>query len=359
FLTQLSRRPRQESAGEQITQQATPMLYYLSAGKTTAVLHPNKLTHRQEDSRSSPKESPSSSCFASARCPEMQRESHQLQRSSHRQQCSADDLLLQSKNLTLRSPASFTEENFQNDYIEKLKLAQKKVLKETSFKRKDLQMSLPVRLRQKSSKRPSIEHLRSVSLSSASEDAKPVPCSPSHRESLESFSTDEEIRRPQKGQAGGRKRVTQEQKKLCYSEPEKLDHLMDKELSRSEGRDEITEQGAVESRRRGLESRGRALSSSSVSRTELKQIQHSALVEYMERKISRRPRVSQHPPLHRPPLQKRLANPKGPPGQTSNPTGSRKMQNDDVFCQVLSEQKSPDVCPPLAFAPPRSVSSRC
>ncbi|NXP60310.1 SHRM1 protein, partial [Chloropsis cyanopogon] len=352
FQTQLSRQLRGDHAGEQITRQATPMLYYLSAGKTTNVLHPNK------DSRSSQKENPSSSYVASAQCLEIQREGHQLQRSSHHHQRSANDLLLQSKDLIF-SPASFTEESFQNDYIEKLKVAQKKVLKETSFKRKDLQMSLPVRLRQKSSKRPSVEHLRSFSLSSASEAAQPVPCSPSHLESLESFNRNEEIRRPQKGEAGRRKRVTQEQKKLCYSEPEKLNHLMDKEVSCSQARDETTEQGTVASRRSDLENRGKAFSSSSVSRTELKQIQHSALVKYMERKISQRPGASQHLPVHQPPLQKRLSNPKGPPGQISNPNGRRKTQNDEVFCQLLSEQKSPEVFPPLPFAPPLNETSRC
>ncbi|NWI76199.1 SHRM1 protein, partial [Dryoscopus gambensis] len=353
FQIQLSRQLQEDRACEQITRQATPMLYYLSAGKTTNVLHPNKLIYSQEDSI------PSSSYAALAQCLEIQREGHQLQGSSHHHQRSADDLLLQTKDLILRSPASVTEESFQNDYIEKLKVAQKKVLKETSFKRKDLQMSLPVKLRQKSSKRPSIEHLWSFSESSASKDAKPAPCSPSHPESLESFNRDEEIRRPQKDQAGGRKRVTQEQKKLCYSEPEKLNHLMDKEVSQSQVRDETTEQDAVASRRRDLENRGRALSSSHISRTELKQIQHSALVKYVERKISQRPGGSQHIPLHKPPLQKRLSNPKGPPVQISNPNGSRKMQNDEVFCQVLSEQKASDVLPPLPFAPPLNMTSSC
>ncbi|NXR19323.1 SHRM1 protein, partial [Cinclus mexicanus] len=353
FQTQLLRQPCEDHAGEQITRQATPMLYYLSAGKTTSVQHPNK------DSRSSPKENPSRSYAASAQHLEIQREGYQLQRNSHHHQCSADDLLLQNKDLVFRSPASFTEESFQNDYTEKLKAAQKKVLKETSFKRKDLQMSLPVRLRQKSSKRPSVEHLRYFSLSSANKDAKPVPCSPSHLESLESFNKNEEIQRPQKDQAGGRKRVTQEQKKLSYSEPEKLNHLMDKVVSWSQVRVEITEQDAVASGRRGLENRGRAFSSSSVSRTELKQIQHSALIKYMERKISQRPGGSQHLTLHKPPLQKRLSNPKGPSGQISNPNGSRKTQNDDVFCQLLSEQKSPDIFPPLPFAPSLKEASRC
>uniref|UniRef100_A0A663MRD0 Shroom family member 1 n=1 Tax=Athene cunicularia TaxID=194338 RepID=A0A663MRD0_ATHCN len=199
----------------------------------------------------------------------------------------ADDLPLEAEDLILGSPASSTDESFKNDYREKLKVAQKKVLRETSFKRKDLQMSLPVRLRQKPSKRPSIEHLRSFSLSSAS-------------------------------RIGGRKRVTKEQKKLCYSEPEKLDQ------------------------RRTLENRGRALSSSSISRTELKQIQQTALIEYMERKINQRPGSSQHLPLQKPPLQKRLSHPKWPPGKISNPNGSRKLQNNEVFCQVFSEEKLPD-----------------
>ncbi|XP_056358432.1 protein Shroom1 isoform X2 [Oenanthe melanoleuca] len=346
FQAQLFRQLQEEHAGEEITRQATPMLYHLSAGKTTRVRLPSK------DSRSSPKEIPPRSCTASAQCPEIPREGHQLQRSSYHHQHSAGNLL-QNKDLIVSSPASPTEDSFQNDYIEKLKVAQRKVLKETSFKRKDLQMSLPVRLRQKSSKRPSIEHLRSFSLSSAGKDAKPAPCSPSHLESLESFNRNEETQRPQKDQGGGRKRVTQEQKKLCYSEPEKLHHLMDKEVSWSQARVEISEQDAVASRRRGLENRGRAFSSSGVSRTELKQIQHSALVKYMERKISQRP-GSSHLPLHKPPLQKRLSDPRGPSGHIPNPNGSSKMQNDEVFCQLLSEQKSPDI-----FPPPLNVTSRC
>ncbi|NXL29299.1 SHRM1 protein, partial [Glaucidium brasilianum] len=359
FQKQLLRELQGDLAAEQITRQTTPMLYYLSGGKTTNILHHHKLAQCQEDSRSSPKEFPMSSYSASARCAEIQRENNQVGGAPLHQQCSADDLPLEAEGLNLGSPASSMDESFKNDYREKLKVAQKKVLRETSFKRKDLQMSLPVRLRQKPSKRPSIEHLRSFSLSSASENAKPVPCFPSHLESLESFSRDEEITRPQMGRIGGRKRVTKEQKKLCYSEPEKLDQLADKEVSWSQVRDEITEQDVVAARKRTLENRGRALSSSSISRTELKQIQQTALIEYMERKINQRPGSSQHLLLHKPPLQKRLSHPKWPPGKISNPNGSRKMQNNEVFCQVFSKEKSPDVFPPLAFVSPLSVSSRC
>ncbi|NXK86752.1 SHRM1 protein, partial [Formicarius rufipectus] len=352
---QLSAQAREDCAGEHITRQMTPMLYYLSGGKATNTPHPNKPTHSQEDSRSSLKEMPSGSSSGSARGAGVQRESQQP---SHHHWGSADELLLRREGPIPGSPAWLTEES-KNDYREKLKVAQKKVLRETSFKRKDLQMSLPVRLRQKPSKRPSIEHLRSFSLSSASEDAKPVPCSPSHLESLQSFQRDEEIRRLQTVQAGGRKRVTKEEKKLCYSEPEKLDQLMDKEVLWSQVRDEITEQVIVAARRRALENGRRALSSSSISRTELKQIQHTALMEYMERKISQRPGASLHLPLHKPPLQKRLSHPSGPPGKISNPEGSRKMQNDEVFCQDFSREKSPDVFPAWALVALLSVSSRC
>ncbi|KAM9531335.1 protein Shroom1 isoform 2-T2 [Guaruba guarouba] len=348
FQKQLLRQPQDDPAGEQITRQTTPMLYYLSGGKPTAILSHNKLTQCKEDLRTSLKESSASSY--SARCLELQRESSQPQRTDHHHQCSDD--LLETEDLILM------DESFKNDYREKLKVAQKKVLRETSFKRKDLQMSLPVRLRYRPSKRPSIEHLRSFSLSSSSEDAKPVPCSLSHLESLECFNRDEEIKKPQTGRMGGRKRVTKEQKNLCYSEPEKLDQLADKEVLWSQVRDEITEQGTGAARRETLESRGRALSSSSISRTELKQIQHTALIQYMERKINQRPGSSQQLPLHKPPLQKRLSHPKWPPSKTSNLNGSRKMQNDEVFCQVLSKERSPGVAPPLACVPLLSVSSR-
>ncbi|NWX17213.1 SHRM1 protein, partial [Aegotheles bennettii] len=350
---------RDDLAGEQITRQTTPMLYYLSGGKTTNILHHNKLTQCQEDSRSSPKEFPASSSSASVQHLKIQRESNTLQRTNHHRRCRADDDLLETEDLILGSPASSMDESFKNDYREKLKVAQKKVLRETSFKRKDLQMSLPVRLRQKPSKRPSIGHLRSFSLSSESEDAKPVPCSPSPLESLETFNRDEEIKRSQTGRIGGRKRVTKEQKKMCYSEPEKLDQLAEKEVPWSQVRDEITEQDTAVAWRKILENRGRALSSSSISRTELKQIQHTALIEYMERKINQRPGSSQPLLLHKLPLQKQLAHPRWPPGKGSDPNGSKKVQNNEVFCQVFSKEKSPDVFPPFAFVPPLSVTGRC
>ncbi|NXO01824.1 SHRM1 protein, partial [Rhinopomastus cyanomelas] len=342
--SQLSRQPR----GEQITRQTTPMLYYLSAGKSAGTLHHGKLPQHRQDPRSSP-EVPASGCSVPVWCLEAQRAGGQLPWPSHQPGCGADE----PEDLLSGSPASSTEESFKNDYREKLKVAQKKVLRETSFKRKDLQMSLPVRLRQKPSKRLTTEHLRSFSLTGAAGDAKPLPHSPSHLESLESFSGDEEEKRPPMGRTGGRKRVTKEQKKLCYSEPEKLDQLAERE-SWSRVRDGAPAQDVVGARRRALESRARALSSSSISRTELKQIQHTALVQYMERKVGQRPCGSQEPP------QKRLPHPQWPPGNVPGPSRSRQGQHNEGFCRISSEEKPPEAFPPLAFVPPvRVATSRC
>ncbi|NXL88062.1 SHRM1 protein, partial [Alectura lathami] len=350
---QLLRQPQHDLPGEHINRQTTPMLYYLSGGKATNILHHSKPTQCHEGSRSSPKELPASSHTARVQSIEAQRESDQLPKASHQQPC-ADGDLNEAEDVVLGSPASSMDESFKNDYREKLKVAQKKVLRETSFKRKDLQMSLPVRLRQKPSKRPSIEHFRSFSLSSAHEDAKLAPCSPSHLESLESFNRGEETKRPQTGRTGGRKRATKEEKKLCYSEPEKLNLLADKEVPWNRVSDETAGQDAGADRRQTPGNRGRALSSSSVSRMELKQIQHTALIEYMERKISQRPGSTQHVPLHKPPLQKRPSHPKWPPGKISSPNGSRKMQSDEVF-----SEEGPGVFPPPALVPPPNAASRC
>ncbi|XP_021266459.1 protein Shroom1 isoform X2 [Numida meleagris] len=349
---ELLQQPPGDPGAEQITRQTTPMLYYLSGGRAASTLHHSKLAWCPEGARSSPKGFAASSHAAWARSTEMQRESSEPRKAKHRQLCADRDALSEAEDVALGSPASSTDESSKNDYREKLKVAQKKVLRETSFKRKDLQMSLPVRLRQKPSKRPSIEHLRSFSLSSAHEDAKPAPCSASHLESLEGFSRDAEIQRPQASRIGGRKRATKEEKKLCYSEPEKLDRLADREAPWNRGSDESTEQDSVAARRTA-ESRGRARSSSSISRTELKQIQHSALIEYMERKISQRPGSTQLVPPHKPPLQTRPSHPKWPPGRSSNHSESRKTPSNEAF---FSEEAAPDVFPPPSPVPPPNAA---
>ncbi|XP_050818489.1 protein Shroom1 isoform X1 [Gopherus flavomarginatus] len=348
FQKKLERKPQDDSASEKINRQTTPLLYYLSGGKNTNILSHKNHTQQDEDSGSLPKTSPRSNCPVSAQPIEIQKEINQLQKSKHHLQCTEDDTINETSDVILGSSASSVDESFKNDYREKLKVAQRKVLRETSFKRKDLQMSLPIRLKQKPSKRPSIEHLRSLSLSSANEDAKLIP----PPKSLENSSKDEETKKSQAARIGGRKRITEEQKKLCYSEPEKLNKLEDqqdqgvswREESTEVKSDEINEQEAMAGRRKILENRGSVLASPSLSKTELKQIQHIALIEYMERKIAQRPTSA----LHKPPLQKRPSNAKRlPEGKTSNPDISRKTQKNEIICQFLSPERIPEPSPAL------------
>ncbi|CAM2118189.1 unnamed protein product [Caretta caretta] len=348
FQKKLERQPQDDSASEKINRQTTPLLYYLSGGKNTNILSHKNDTQQHEDSGSLPKTSPRSNHPVSAQPIETEREINQLQKNKHHLQCTGDDTINETDDVILGSSASSVDESFKNDYREKLKVAQRKVLRETSFKRKDLQMSLPIRLKQKPSKRPSIEHLRSLSLSSANEDAKLIPLP----KSLENSSKEEETKRPQAARIGGRKRITEEQKKLCYSEPEKLNKLDDQQdqgdLERSESTgvrsDEINEQDAMAARRKILENRGSALASSNLSKTELKQIQHTALIEYMERKIAQRPASA----LHKPPLQKRPSNAKRlAEGKTFKPDITRKTQNNEVICQFLSPERIPEPSPAL------------
>ncbi|XP_038270519.1 protein Shroom1 isoform X3 [Dermochelys coriacea] len=347
FQKKLERQPQDDSASEKINRQTTPLLYYLSGGKNTNIPSHKNHTQQHEDSGSLPKTSPRSNHPVSAQPIEIQREINQLQKNKHHLQCTGDDTINET-DVILGSSASSVDESFKNDYREKLKVAQRKVLRETSFKRKDLQMSLPIRLKQKPSKRPSIEHLRSLSLSSANEDAKLIPLP----NSLENSSKEEETKRPQAARIGGRKRITEVQKKLCYSEPEKLNKLDDQQdqgdLERSESTrvrsDEINEQDAMAARRKILENRGSALASSNLSKTKLKQIQHTALIEYMERKIAQRPASA----LLKPPLQKRPSNAKRlPEGKTSKPDITRKTQNNEVICQFLSPERIPEPSPAL------------
>ncbi|NWI18412.1 SHRM1 protein, partial [Crypturellus soui] len=347
--------PRGDAGSERISRQATPLLYYLSGGKSPG---PPQHGQHREDARSLPRKSLGSSYCTSAHPTDAQRERHRLPKPHPTHQRAADDPS-EAEDVVLGSPGSSLDESFQNDYREQLKVAQKRVLRETSFKRKDLQMSLPVRLRKKPSQRSSIEHLRSFSLSSANEDAKLAPGPPPHLQLVENFGKDEEIRRTQLGRVGGRKRVTKEQKKLCFSEPEKLNELEDKDVPWSRVRDEITEQDTGAAGRKAPETRGRALSSSGISRTELKQIQHTALMEYMERKISQRPGSSQHVPAPAAPAHRRPCYPQRPSGRVPNPNGARRAQNNEVPSQVFPEEEFPEVFAPVASAAPPSLACGC
>ncbi|XP_032065138.1 protein Shroom1 [Thamnophis elegans] len=296
--------PQNESANIKINRKTTPLLYYLSGGRNSSLMnHKNQDQEHEDFLMKSPKNNQSGLAEPGIRPKD---------RNSH-----VDDVANKNE--------GSLDEKFKNDYREKLKFAQQKVLRETSFKRKDLQMSLPVRLKEKPSSRPSIQHLRSFSLSSTNEDSKSIPPT----KPQENTYADWEFKKPQTVRIGARKRATKEQKKMSYSEPDKLNQLDDqkdqniswgqkKARSRS---DEITGQGITIIRSKALENQGRA-----ISKAELKQLQHNALREYMERKIGQQPAMAKS--WSQQASQLRILSSKRPPeGHTSNPGTIRKSQN--------------------------------
>ncbi|XP_028906383.1 protein Shroom1 isoform X1 [Ornithorhynchus anatinus] len=278
------RGPR-DHPGEKISKQGTPLLYYLSGGRVSGLLSPAEPL--SESLPQTPPSGPNPPVSAPIKI-----------RGEGRLQPVGAELQLESGEPLLASPASSLEEGFKLDYRERLKVAQRKVLRETSFKRKDLQMSLPVRLRPKPSQRPSIEHLRSFSLSHTPREGQANPPDVAPDTGVQ----DEAAGHPQAGRSAGRKRLTKEQRKWCFSEPGKLDQVG--QGAGATGDDERPwpglpgegEAAAAEARGPSLEKRGRTLSSSSLSKTELKQIQQAALMRYMERKACQRPSSAQPTP---------------------------------------------------------------
>uniref|UniRef100_A0A2K6MYZ7 Shroom family member 1 n=1 Tax=Rhinopithecus bieti TaxID=61621 RepID=A0A2K6MYZ7_RHIBE len=92
-------------------------------------------------------------------------------------------------------------------YRQRLQGAQRRVLRATSFQRKELRMSLPARLRPTVPARPPATHPRSASLSHAGREVEPA-----------------RSRAPAPGTAG-RGPLANQQRKWCFSEPRKLDSV--------------------------------------------------------------------------------------------------------------------------------------
>ncbi|KAI2538835.1 shroom family member 1 [Homo sapiens] len=92
-------------------------------------------------------------------------------------------------------------------YRQRLQGAQRRVLRETSFQRKELRMSLPARLRPTVPARPPATHPRSASLSHPGGEGEPA-----------------RSRAPAPGTAG-RGPLANQQRKWCFSEPGKLDRV--------------------------------------------------------------------------------------------------------------------------------------
>ncbi|XP_053423160.1 LOW QUALITY PROTEIN: protein Shroom1 [Nycticebus coucang] len=134
------------------------------------------------------------------------------------------------------------------DYRQRLQGAQRRVLRETSFQRKELRMSLPARLRPAAPARPLAAHSRSASLSHPGGAVEPAP---SPTPVLDT---------------AGRGRLASPQRTWCFSEPGELDRV---------GRCSTPVGGCMRE----------AYSSSRLTRPQPQELQHPALAEFKDHQI--------------------------------------------------------------------------
>ncbi|XP_069781579.1 protein Shroom3 [Narcine bancroftii] len=202
-------------------------------------------------------------------------------------------------------PGSPPDNAFNRAYRNSLKDAQSKVLRATSFRRKDLDLTPPYLNKPKALDRPASAHVGSVSQVKLAHGPKERHCITPTEERIAAWELGaQEVHSIQQvGRIGSRRRLTAEQKKRSYSEPEKINEVgvSDSETPGGQQKKERTftfpeaaELRSVADRRRLFEREGRALSTVNLSRPELKQLQQSALADYVHRKTGRRP-----PPLEK------------------------------------------------------------
>ncbi|CAL8302620.1 unnamed protein product [Gadus morhua 'NCC'] len=315
------RQPLGDVASERINKETTPLLYHLT-GASRAALKPKK------------------DVFVNVKCEETTfNKACQKEINTHRKERSLPiEAVAEGGGEVILNACNTLDDSFKKYYKEQLKDAQSKVLRETSFKRKDLQLSLPQRINEKRLElRPSVMHHFSASQDSETSTETLTPSITSGEMEIGSIKKevveeekDEEDQRengrplnvaqPQVARIGCRKRLTQEKKKMCFSEPEKLHQLGDStyhsscsslgnELEQFISTECLTtqepgqhgEQGFVAARRKIFEIRGRAFSASNLSKTNLKNLQHKALVEYVERKTGHKVAEPQQPGPQLPP----------------------------------------------------------
>ncbi|KAG7516014.1 Shroom3-like isoform X1 [Solea senegalensis] len=312
------RQPLGDVASERINKETTPLLYHLTEANRIA-LHPKK----------------DSDVGVKGKEAILNKLGHGDVLVNDNERLPQDDM---RKNDRGDVACNTLDDSFKKYYKEKLKDAQSKVLRETSFKRRDLQLSWPHRIRQKPEFRPTVIHSFSTSLDSetstdtltpsliSEEMERPSIKEEDRQEQMEANGETEKengkptnVAQPQVPRIGGRRRLTPGQKKMCFSEPDKLnllggtpahsachsfgnesENLFAAECEKEEP-EQQGEQGLVAARRKLFETRGRALSASSTSKTDLKHLQQKALVEYMERKTNQKVAEPQQPAPQVPP----------------------------------------------------------
>lgn len=180
---------------------------------------------------------------------------------------------------------------FSRAYRNSIKDAQSRVLGATSFRRRDLELGTPAASRPWPP-RPASAH---VGLRSPEAAASPAsPHTPRERHSVTPAEGDPARPAPPAARRGPRRRLTAEQKKRSYSEPEKMNEVGISEEaepapSSAQKKGLRFSESTVADRRRIFERDGKACSTLSLSGPELKQFQQSALADYIQRKTGKRP----------------------------------------------------------------------
>uniref|UniRef100_A0A8C4VQ45 Shroom family member 3 n=1 Tax=Gopherus evgoodei TaxID=1825980 RepID=A0A8C4VQ45_9SAUR len=184
------------------------------------------------------------------------------------------------------APGMQLDTSFSRNYRNSIKDAQSKVLRATSFRRKDLDISPPFGSKPKrSAQRPASAHVGMRSTTAS-------PHIPKERHSVTPTHAglSQHVSR-----IGGRKRLTAEQKKRSYSEPEKINEVgvSGREPSpfspQKKGLHFIFPENTVADRRKIFERENKARSTINLSKPELKQLQQNALADYIERRTGKRP----------------------------------------------------------------------
>ncbi|XP_010006825.1 PREDICTED: protein Shroom3 [Chaetura pelagica] len=178
---------------------------------------------------------------------------------------------------------------FNRAYRNSIKDAQPRVLRATSFRRISPPFGSAPR---RPAQRPASAHLGARSAAAS-------PHTPKERHSVTptdgSLCAPDQARLPHGLRIGGRRRLTAEQKKRSYSEPEKMNEvgISDGEPSpfsfQKKSIHFLFPENTVADRRKIFEREGKGSSTASLSKPELKQLQQNALADYIERKTGRRP----------------------------------------------------------------------
>ncbi|XP_069711105.1 protein Shroom3 isoform X2 [Phaenicophaeus curvirostris] len=179
--------------------------------------------------------------------------------------------------------------SFNRAYRNSIKDAQSRVLRATSFRR----ISPPFgNTPKKTTQRPASAHVGMRSTAAS-------PHTPKERHSVTptegSLSALDYTKTQHISRIGGRRRVTAEQKKRSYSEPEKMNEvgISDGEPSPFSSQKKsihfVFPENTVADRRKIFERDSKTSTTASLSKPELKQLQQNALADYVERKTGRRP----------------------------------------------------------------------